>query len=166
MSDTGYRQVVGNAMGGISSVVSSLPPGARLGDERVLNGILYRLVYNAGTAQIIPGNVASPVPLVSSTFSVTVSTLSDSRNHLGAVSCYHATAAASTYFWGVRAGSGVPLIPSATIAAGQMVMVGLNGKVTSAPSLPTEMVSNAICAQVLTSGTAATADGTFRVCFG
>ena len=154
MGQYGYQELGGSPLGDISAVVTSLPAGPQLGDERVHNGIKYRLVYNAGGASGPVGSVMSPVPLAGGAYSVTVTTASDSRNHVGAVVVVHNTATTGAYFWGAYQGT-VTLIPSATISAGKFCMVGATGKVTSAPSLPTETVGNRGNILVVTSGNTA-----------
>lgn len=149
----GYQQIGGSALD-ISSVMGSLPIGPLLGDEKVQNGITYRLVYNAGNSQASVGRVVSPTTLGGGLNSVTVSTASDSRNHIGAGVVYNATAATNTYFWMAIRGV-VNVTPSAVVSAGKALMIGANGIVTSAPSLPTEMVGNASFMYTVASGNTA-----------
>lgn len=105
----GYRQTHADAgLGGVSGVVSSLPAGYVLGEERQEkdqdgNIQVYRLVYNAGGEQAGPGyfmqRVGSAGP-----FSMTVTTVSKTHAHIGAVLVEHATATTGTYFWGLVRG--------------------------------------------------------------
>ena len=164
MGQFGYQNVQGSPFE-ISAVVTSLPAGPQLGDERVYNGVTYRLVFNAANSQISTGRYASPVPLDGGLYSVTVTTTSDANHHLGAVVVHHATATTGTYFWGAIRGV-VPMVPSATISAGIVAMCGLSGIVTSGPSLPTETVGNQPGILCITSGTGGTTpSGTYRINF-
>ncbi len=164
MGQYGYQSIQASVMD-ISAVVTSLPIGPALGNERVYNGVTYKLVYNAGNSQAIPGRYLSPVPLDGGAYSVTITTTSDANHHLGAVVVHHATATTGTYFWGATKGV-VPMAPSAIVSAGVVMMCGLSGVITSGPSLPTERVGNQPAILCITSGgTAGVTTGTYLVNF-
>jgi hypothetical protein len=165
MGQYGYQNIQGSVVGDISGVYGSIPAGVSLGDERVHNGVYYKFVYHGATSVTLAvGNYASPVQLDGGVNTVTVSTVSDARNHLGAVVCVHAAVAPSKYFWGAFKGV-VPMISSATGNIGDRYMCGAAGKITSAPSLPTELVGNVGDILCVTSGTAGNADGTYAINF-
>lgn len=151
MGQYGYQNIQASVMD-ISAVVGSLPVGPALGDERVYNGVSYRLVYNPNSAVISKGFYASPVPLGGGPFSVTMSTVTDSNSQAGAVVCVHATATTDTYFWGAFKGV-VPMVASvgSAIPTGALATLGLAGKLMSAPSLPTEVTKNRSIIYVISS---------------
>ena len=129
----------------VSAVTATLPSGYALGRERVDGGIKYKLVYNAGGEQITQGGVASPIPVAGGPNSVTVTTVSDGHNYLGAVMARNATATTGTYFWGAYEGRvGKILGGSTSLPTGQELMISVNGTCRSAPTLPTEMVGNIV----------------------
>ena len=128
-----YRHQADAAMGGISSVVSSLPIGMTLGESRHLEEIDYRLVYNNGGAQIVPGEAAVQASV--GPYSLTVTSTSKGDNHVGAVVCHHATATTSTYFWGVTRGylpEGV-VGDNASTPTGSFIAIGSNGSFNLMP---------------------------------
>lgn len=164
MGQFGYQNIQGSPLE-ISAVVTSLPIGPQLGDERVYNGVTYRLSFNAANSQISQGRYASPSPLDGGLYSVTVTTTSDANCHLGAVVVHHATATTGAYFWGARKGV-VPMVPSATVSAGIIMMCGISGIIASGPSLPTETVGNKPGIVCVTSGTGGTTpSGTYSINF-
>ena len=104
-----YRGVMADAqLGGLSACVTysvyGLPAGYTLGEERVEGGINYRLVYNAGNSAIQPGYIASPRPVGGGLYSVTVTTVTGTFNHVGAVLAHNATVPTDCYFWGAYRG--------------------------------------------------------------
>lgn len=136
MAQYTVRQVFGDeGLGSISGVVSSLPVGATLGDERMHNGVQYRLMFNSGNSQISPGFIGSPKSLASGAvntgpYSCTVSSVSQTGHALGAVVCVNATATTGTYFWGAFRGYPVKLAGNVnSYASGTRLMVGDNGGV-------------------------------------
>lgn len=115
------RQVFGSeGLGGISGVVTSLPVGFVLGEERQEGGISFRLVYNAGNSQASPGFLLARAFGGAGPYSMTVSTASDVNAHVGAVVCHHATATTGTYFWGAYRG----YLASGLIATGITQLAG------------------------------------------
>lgn len=129
------RHLADAGMGGISSVVATLPGGYTLGEARVVNGKKYKLVHNAGTTQISIGICASPVAITgSSPNSVTVSTASQGFHHIGAVLCEHVTATTATYFWGlVRGATSGQVGDSASLPTGSVFALGDNGSIQVFP---------------------------------
>ena len=128
----GYRQVMGDeGLGGISATVTSLPVGYTLGERRQEGNIDYKLVYNAGDAQVAAGLVLSPVPLSGGPYSVTVTTVTGLGNEAGMVVNHHGTVPASSYFWGVTRGylaSGL-VATGVTLATGFAIQVAAGGSV-------------------------------------
>lgn len=132
------RHLVDAGMGSVSAVVATLPVGYTLGEARVVSGIKYRLMYNAGNSQIDPGYCASPATSGNGLYSVTISTASRSNHHLGACVVKHATATTATYFWGaVRGEVGVMVGDAASIPTGNAAFLGDNGKITVYPNSAT-----------------------------
>jgi hypothetical protein len=128
------RHMVDAGLGGISSVVSSLPLGYTLGERRTVSGVEYKLVFNAGNSEIQPGNVAAPILALAGVNSVTVSTSSQGNNHIGGVVNVHATAPTANYFWGATRGVVGGLIgDSASIPTGSAFAIGANGSVQLMP---------------------------------
>lgn len=164
MGQFGYQDIQGSPLGEISAVVASLPAGPQLGDIRVYNGVTYKLVFNAGGSTIAQGRYASARPVGGGINSVTVTTTSDTRDHLGAVVAHHAAVPTLNYFWGAIKGV-VPMIPSANVSAGVRMMCGLSGIITSGPSLPTETVGNRGDILCVSSGSAGTLSGTYLINF-
>lgn len=165
MGQYGYQQIGGSSFD-ISSVVSTLPAGVSLGDEKVYNGVAYKCVYNPNSAVISKGFYASPVSIGGGPYTVTVSTVSDANHGVGAVVCVHATATTDTYFWGAYKGI-VAMAASAgsAIPAGALAMPGLGGKITSAPSLPTEVTKNRQLIYVITAVPSGVVGGTAYINF-
>lgn len=130
-------------LGSVSGVVSSLPAGYTLGEEREEEGIAYRLMYNAGGEQVDQGLICSPASYRSGVahagpYSGTVTTTSDAAHAYGAVIAYNATATTDTYFWG--AFRGYPLQvqgDSNSHATGTYIMVGVDGGVATAVTAAT-----------------------------
>ena len=121
-------------LGGVSSVVTSLPLGYSLGQIRIESGVKYKLVHNAGNSDIKPGFIGSPIPLAGSTLnSVTVSTASKSYHHVGAVVVVHATATTASYFGGAIRGAVPVAADNTSVATGAAVYVAANGQVELMP---------------------------------
>ena len=115
-------------MGSISAVVASLPNGATLAEERIHSGVRYKLCYNAGNSQILPGNLAAPVS-GGGIASVTV-TMASQAGNVGFVVCNHTTATTGTYFWGAFRGVVAGLIgDTVSIPTGNHICVGADGTV-------------------------------------
>lgn len=128
------RHMVDAGLGGVSSVVSSLPVGYTLGDVQYVNGVEYRLVFNAGNSEIAPGKVAAPALAGAGINSVTVSTTSKANCHIGGVVNVHATATTGTYFWGAKQGVVGGLVgDSASIPTGSAFAIGADGAVELMP---------------------------------
>lgn len=130
----GPRQTFGDGIvGGISSVVATIPAGIKLGEERFHNGVYYRFMYNGGNSAINPGFIASPKSLGSGAvnvgpFSATVSTVSQTAHALGAVVNQHSTVPTGYYFWG--AFRGYPVRGAANVRSfisGSKLAVGDDG---------------------------------------
>lgn len=89
-----------------------------------LSNNVYRLVYNAGNSQIVPGNGVT-VSAVSG-YSVTVSTTASALIAVGV--CYHATITTGTYGYVLVDGFGVyKAAPNSIVAAGEGLAVGADG---------------------------------------
>lgn len=146
----GYRNTFGDeGLGSISACVTNLPAGYTLGERRVEGGIEYKLVYNAADSQIIPGLVASPVPLSGGPYSVTVTTVTGLGNEAGMVVCHNATAPAATYFWGVTRG----YLASGLIATGTCLVTGFAIQVAAGGSV-TGVSTNAVSSYAKSGGVA------------
>ena len=127
----GYRQThADSGLGQISGVVSSLPAGYTLGEERMEDLKTYRLVYNAGGAEVGQGYFATPLKTGAGPFSMTVTTTSKTFAHIGAVLCEQATATTGTYFWGlVRGRSAVGVVgDAASVPTGSAFYIGSDGQ--------------------------------------
>lgn len=133
----GDKTVLADAeLGAISAVVSSLPAGYNLGDKRMYDGDLYRLMYNACNQQINTGylvarNVGSAA--AAGPYSVTVSTTTEVAQHVcGMVK--HATATTGTYFWALTETmkNAVSVSTVTAIAStGVFVLPAANGVITN-----------------------------------
>lgn len=135
----GFRQVhADGGLGSVSSVVSSLPAGYTLGEERMEQGATggqkyYRLVYNAGGAEVGQGYFAKPVGSAGP-YSMTVTMASKTNAHIGAVLCENATSTTGTYFWGmVRGRSDAGVVGEASIATGGAFYIATDGAATLMP---------------------------------
>ena len=128
-----YRAFADAGMGGISSVVATLPAGATLGEARVVNGVKYRLVCNASTsAQQVPGTLLSPLA-GGGPYSVGTGS-SQLFAHIGAALVVHATVPTANFFWGAIAGSGLKVIGDNTsVPTGSAFYISGNGAVTLFP---------------------------------
>ena len=122
----------GGALGSISGVTDTLPAGLTLGEERVVGGVRYRLMYNAAANSTVDrGLVASPVG-VGGPYSCSITTTSASYNAYGAVVCNNQTAATGDYFWGAYNGYPVKMqAGTASIATDSTIMVSVLGTVSS-----------------------------------
>lgn len=129
-------EVMGDPMGGISAVVSSLPIGAELGQERLWNGVYYRLVYSPCTSTIGIGQICSPlVSSPASPYYVSPTTVSDAGQALGAVVVVHSTVTTNTYFWGAFRGYPVKLQgASMSLATGTKLFLSVTGYVRTSVS--------------------------------
>lgn len=132
------RETFGDeGLGGISGTVSTLSvaPGVQLGEERMYNGVMYRLMFNTGNSQINPGFICSPKSAGSNAvncgpFSGTVSTVSGLGHALGAVVVQHATVPTGNYFWGAFKGYPVGVAGMVqSYASGSKLAVGTDGTV-------------------------------------
>lgn len=150
------RVFVGGGLGGISNTVTSLPAGYTLGEERWEGGVKYRLFYNDKT-QIAPGLVASPQAASLGPYSVSVSTTSGLNQHFGACVVHHATALASSYFWGVTQGylaSGLLATIHCLVTNGAIVISDV-GAVDGARPVASCFVSGNVPIGIVTTGAAA-----------
>lgn len=93
-----YRHLADAGLGGVSAVVASLPAGYTLGEKRVVDGVKYKLVYNAGNTQVLPGQAVTPVGSAGP-YSVTITMATSSNKHFGAGVVQHATITTGTYGW-------------------------------------------------------------------
>lgn len=159
-----YRNVFGDGgLGSISGVVSALPAGYRLGEERILpNGDYYELFYNACNQQISKGfafarNQGSAA--AAGPYSCTVTTVTEVAYNAAGM-CVHATATTGTYFWGLvqNVASGVALVGATAVAAGGMALqLAANGQFTNGT---TQAVGYTV-----TTGTTGTLSGSYYVNF-
>ena len=156
MPNQGSRFFADEALGSVSSVVATLPAGAILGEERTHAGVSYRLCFNAGTAQISQGLVASPVALVNCTIgSVAVSTLSNHGDHLGAVVAMNATAPTANFFWGAFKGVvGGLQGETVSLPTGSLISVGNAGAVMIASVASSRIARGYVITTVSHGGTA------------
>ena len=134
MGDNGeYRYLVDAGLGSVSSVVSSLPAGYTLGETRVVDGIKFRLVHNAGTAQASVGMVLSPVTSAGP-YSVSISHVSKANAHIGASVVKHATITTGAYGWGaVRGNVGNLIAGVSSVATGAAIYISGSGQVNLMP---------------------------------
>jgi hypothetical protein len=147
MGDSKERYIVDAGMGGISSVVATLPAGYTLGEFRSKDGIDYKLVYNAGNSEIAPGKVAAPVLAGAGIHSLTISTASQGNNHIGAAVVVHVTATTGTYFWGAVKGVVGGLVgDAASLPAGSALAISDNGTVQL---MPASLVTGKVVAGVV-----------------
>lgn len=128
--------MAGTELGSISAVVSSLPAGFTLGEERMWNGDLYRLVHNTCNQQVIPGylvaaNLGSAV--AAGPYSCTITTTTEvCKTVVGAVK--HATATTGTYFWALTETLKNPVTLSGVTAInsnGVYILPAANGQITN-----------------------------------
>lgn len=130
----GYRQTHADAgLGSVSGVVSSLPAGYELGEERLEDGKLYRLVFNAGGATAEKGFVMSPLKTGAGPFSMTVTTTSKTNDHVGAVVVHNATMTTDTYGWGLVRGRCQLAGDTASIVTGGALYIAADGQVALFP---------------------------------
>lgn len=129
MGQMDSRIFAAGKLGSISGTAATLPAGADLGEERWHNGIKYKLLYNAGTAEIDTGYVCSPIPIGGGPYSMSVSTLTNVNHGYGAAIVHHATVATNYYFWGAVKGSltAALLQSGSTLATGDVIGVGIDG---------------------------------------
>lgn len=133
---TEYGYMVDPGMGGISSVVGTLPTGYQfgLGQTRVVGGVKYTLVYNSGNSQIDPGKIATSQGGSVGPYSVTISTASNTWAQFGAVVNVNVTATTGTYFWGAVAGRVGGLYGNnVSVPTGSAFYIGVNGTVELMP---------------------------------
>lgn len=109
-----YRFIADAGMGGVSSVVATLPSAFLLGESRSIAGIKYRLCCNASTVQANPGTILSPV-FSAGAYSVATGG-SASFAHMGAVLVVHATATTGSFFWGAVYGYSAMQVGSGTVS--------------------------------------------------
>lgn len=131
----GYRQThADGGLGGISGVVSSLPAGYELGEERREDGKDYILAYNAGGEQAGPGYFLTPIKTGAGPYSMTVTTTSKTHDHLGACLVQHATATTDTYFWGLVKGVAAGVVAdNISVATGSAFYIASDGQVSLMP---------------------------------
>lgn len=138
----GDRKVHGDAgLGNISGVVSSLPAGYELGEDRQEGNYHYRLMYNAGNSEADIGDVVSVVAVGGGPYSCTITTTSDGGDAYGGAVVRHVTATTGTYFWGCT--QGYPVLVkggTASIATGGDIMVAIDGAVSTATTGATATV--------------------------
>lgn len=145
-------------LGSISGTVGTLPAGAELGEKRIHNGLTHRLCYNNGNSMAYPGHVLSAVPVMAATasvgsYSMTITTVSGTRNAAAAAVVHHATVATNHYFWGVTAGrltSGLVCNAAVSASTGGLVTIDSNGGVAG---ITTMSLANPPVAMTLSSMT-------------
>lgn len=146
------------ALNTASGTTASLPAGAVLGMAREEDGIRFRLFYNAGNSAINPGFAATPRPIGSGAYSVTVTSTSKTFDYFGACVVHHATVPTANYFWGATRGylaSGVAA-DAATITTGAAFYLAADGKMNLMPqSVVTGNRECGICLNGPTAGTVA-----------
>ena len=127
----------GGEFAAVSSTVTTLPVGFRLGDILYESGIRYKLLFNAGGASITAGCFVTPAGS-SGPYSMTVTMATATNAHIGAAVCYNATAATATYFWGATHGYLTAGMFGGNIscATGNKIMLDTDGAVTPYPILP------------------------------
>lgn len=122
-------------LGSVSATVASLPVGYTLGEERIVDGANYKLVYNAGNSEIHQGKFATPALAGAGINSMTVTYTSQSNAHIAAVQVAHATVSTGYYFWGLQHGlspvGGVG--DSASIPTGSAFALGTDGTIQLMP---------------------------------
>ena len=124
-----YRHSVDAGLGGISSVVATLPAGYTLGEARYEGNIKYRLFFNSGGEQIGPGFCFTPV-ITTGPYSVTITTTSKTFDHIGAGFIQHATSTTATFFWGAVRGRIAGAVGDASSTpTGSVFYIGSDGKV-------------------------------------
>ncbi|GAG48265.1 unnamed protein product, partial [marine sediment metagenome] len=129
---SGARKVHGDAgLGGVSGVVSSLPIGYQLGEEREQDGYHYRLMYSTANSDVAPGFILSPLNTgANGPYSGTITTTSDTRAGNGAGVVRHTTLTTNTYGWVCTRGYPVTLAGSlASGVTGASLMVAADGGV-------------------------------------
>lgn len=126
----------GGDLTGISGVVATLPAGYTLGEGRMYDGDMYRLVHNTCNQQVIPGylvaaNVGSAA--AAGPYSCTITTTTEvCKTVMGAVK--HATATTGTYFWALTETLKNPVTLSGVTAiasTGVYVLPAANGQITN-----------------------------------
>ena len=122
------RIYVGTDLGKVSGVVTSLPAGYVLGEERWEALKKYRLVFNAGGASGAIGNVMASVGSTGP-YSVTVTTASDSNHHVNAVVVANSTATTGSFFWGLVQGRTALTTGNTSAATGQAIFISAAGVV-------------------------------------
>lgn len=129
------RHYADAGLGGVSLTVASLPAGFNLGEGRIVDNASYRLCYNAGNSAIDQGKFATPALSGAGPASVTVSTVTNSNAHIGAVQVAHATVSTGYYFWGLVSGmSPVGAVAEAASApTGSAFHIATDGTITLMP---------------------------------
>ncbi len=126
MANYDDRVFTGTDLGKVSGVVTSLPAGYVLGEERWEAQKKYRLVYNSGGASGAIGNFMTNVGSTGP-YSLTVTTASDSNQHLNAVVVHNATATTGAYFWGLVQGRCALTTGNASVPTGTAVYISAAG---------------------------------------
>lgn len=152
----GERFFADAGLGSVSATVATLPVGCTMGEERVHEGITYRLCYNAGTAAIAQAKVASPVCLANCGIgSVAVSTLSNHGDHIGVVIARNTSVSAGLYFWGAARGEvGAAIMEDASAPTGTLVSVGNAGVLQIASVASSRLAIGFVKTTVSNGGTA------------
>lgn len=120
----------------VSGVVASLPVGYTLGEERMFNGDIYRLLYNACNQQISPGHLVARntgSAAAAGPYSCTITTTTESLQYVAAL-VKHATATTGTYFWGLTESLKNAVSLNAVTAVqgtGVAILPAANGQVTN-----------------------------------
>lgn len=129
------RHFADAGLGTVSATVATLPAAFALGEERTVDSAKYRLCYNAGNSEISTGKFATPALAGAGINSVTVSTVTNSNAHIGAVQVAHATVATGYYFWGLFSGmSPIGAVgEAASLPTGSAFHIATDGTVTLMP---------------------------------
>lgn len=124
-----FRSVFGapGDLNSVSAVASSLPIGLALGEQRFEDDKKYVLCYNKGNSAIPKGYAATPADGSSGPYSVTISTVTNSFHHLGAVHVNNATVPTGYYFWGMKSGRAGGAVCNSAIATATVLKLGGSG---------------------------------------
>lgn len=135
MAERKDRHFADAGLGTVSATVATLPAAYTLGEVRVVDNAEYKLCFNAGNSEIHQGKFATPALGGAGINSVTVSTVTNSNAHIGAVQVAHATVATGYYFWGLFSGmspvGGVG--EAASLPTGSAYHIATDGTITLMP---------------------------------
>lgn len=119
---------------GVSSVTATRgSKDPEVGTRMTFAGNDYAYIYNAGNSQVSPGYAVVPATGVTSPYSCTVSSIGATDTVVGMVR--HATLTTGTYGWVLTKGYGSATL-SATVAAGDYLTIGADGKLNTSVTFP------------------------------